>query len=1249
MTQPFDAVEKLKERLRQGIGQPTLEEEDWSNIEGDLRACGYAPVLLRATIDLAKKHGTYHRAVQYLNQLVKMAPDLKVTLTLECARITAERLLEPQHAFDMLYVLLDDGHFDFDVIHRCQRLAITVDPEKRLEVLMRGLRSTNSQAWSPEAFLATARSAVHSALQGQDRSSLAEIQTLLRDRAVGEDILVELEAAVEREVTTSYTLSDISGQGDQADEIIALSQMLGQESVVSGDDLYERIDGIQAQDIKRELLFEAGHHFAHETNNLEEAERFWLEGIRLGEFPDAVASELGRYYAAQKNWERVEWVYVEQLKVAVLPETKARQHVRLGELYVTKHQDHKGAIAHFQQALALIPSHAEARRALGELYASEQMWQAAYELCLHEAGCVDRVEEQCMALNQAAYIAEKRLGDIDSAIQVMRRLIALRGLLSDRLRLMMLLERVEDFASALDVFERMQPTLNSEQGDGIVLNLFMGGLSSEAGVEWLSHDTNAKRLAKVLSASNTDLWQDALEACLSRADGTTRSHFKALLGSNRIAPETQDWHLLWQHIQNGQLADFAEGHIERLLNHVRYQYDVSVILAENAIQQQRAEDIIRFSKCASDFAPTAFLRQSWSLTYLDAMVASGASVATIFEHLEAMLNISENPISIYRYALELALRHGDRDRLKDLLHAAQHDERLHLENAGETLGLAGYEVFLTASETLTAVDEASASSVMKSGIDVEVSFETYEPSEAVLDFQNRITGHIAEGEHEALLETLREFLTHRPLQGLDIEGTLEDVVATLGGEPMLLDFTRKELRTLKSIPLYDGGRFVAEVVERFTDMPQRHDDVHVLIREALDLFRSSEILLEVGRAFTIVSQTGVPVEVMDDSDTEAPGVQEVVRPEIAHRSEILSENKEYIDSEDVRSLKQDISQKDKPKPNERLAPSIKENPPPTESDTQALDNERLESMRQLIEEQLDDSREELGCRVATFWADMLSTSAQKVRETKLLSPELTSPANFVTVCERSAHPSQRHPFGCMMGHISTAFLGLSTSTWIAEHGDTYLRYPSNDSEPFVQTMKRLCELSGFKDFEVWLTRDAGHQGSVIPDHKPIFIVSERLLQQLDAHLPLGIWLIVDLMFGHHLVNARTDAQALYQFGAAVLATCGDDRYAGVEHASREKIRMLLSKGERHRIRSRLKEMPEITIEDAENWLSNRHISKMRVAYIFGQDISWVCRHVLGAQLNNMTPVQLVENEALYHLMRFSLSQDALELKKYDLY
>ncbi|MFH1018050.1 MAG: tetratricopeptide repeat protein [Pseudomonadota bacterium] len=204
------------------------------------------------------------------------------------------------------------------------------------------------------------------------------------------------------------------------------------------------------------VYLKAGELFLRKLNDNKRAEECFLRVLEL-EPENRVSLEfLTDFYRQSNRHEDLLLLLKNQIQLTKEAQPKARLYFEMGRLLERSVRREQEAVASYESALALDPTHEEARRSVADLYRKEQRWADLAKTFMGELEHTrDRLRGARLAKEIASLYAS-RLDQHDKAIEYYTRAWELNNADTDVLRrLIAAYEHLGDLKAALPHYERL--------------------------------------------------------------------------------------------------------------------------------------------------------------------------------------------------------------------------------------------------------------------------------------------------------------------------------------------------------------------------------------------------------------------------------------------------------------------------------------------------------------------------------------------------------------------------------------------------------------------------------------------------------------------------------------------------------------------------------------------------------------------------------------------------------------------------
>jgi tetratricopeptide (TPR) repeat protein len=231
--------------------------------------------------------------------------------------------------------------------------------------------------------------------------------------------------------------------------------------------------------------------------------------------------QMAELYRQTQQWPVYAQVLAKLVEMTEEPTERADALVGMGELQEEQFKQSDRAIAHYREALAAVPAHLGAIRALERIYRAREQWNDLVEVLRRKVGAVSDPDDVLAAKLELAEAYEDRVADKAKAIEQYKRVLeddarnlaALKGL--ERLY-----EHQQLWQDLLEILERQLEVVQNDR-DQVALLVRIAGMWEE---QFLKPERAAERLERVVE-------MDPLQA-------------GALSGLERIYRQARKWHEL---------------------------------------------------------------------------------------------------------------------------------------------------------------------------------------------------------------------------------------------------------------------------------------------------------------------------------------------------------------------------------------------------------------------------------------------------------------------------------------------------------------------------------------------------------------------------------------------------------------------------------------------------------------------------------------------------------------------------------
>ncbi len=414
--------------------------------------------------DLLETAYTQTQAWSKLGELCKFKLDMadspheRAELLRRIADIELEQLDRPVAAASYLGLALKEDPLDLDTQQRYETIALAHGQSAALVELYDGIVSEmDDPIRASELALVAARAALN--LEQLDRATalfgkvldqdphheeaLAALESIARDKNQPEALAEVLRRKVDILYDPAERLSALTelgqvqaslGRIEPAIEALREAWLLDEHDVAVMQQLaklyaeaelfedqaevIERLAALNQDPTQRyALLTQLGQLTSAKLDQPQRAIDAYEQAAQIAPQDTGVLQALERLYDATGDLGRLEDNLAAQRQLAHSPEDQVRVLVRLGELAYKQSQDAERAIAVFQEAFAIDPTHPLIVESLDNLYRQEDRWQDVFNLYYSQ---LERAQEPGRSAELAveiAAISHDRLGDANTAIQ----------------------------------------------------------------------------------------------------------------------------------------------------------------------------------------------------------------------------------------------------------------------------------------------------------------------------------------------------------------------------------------------------------------------------------------------------------------------------------------------------------------------------------------------------------------------------------------------------------------------------------------------------------------------------------------------------------------------------------------------------------------------------------------------------------------------------------------------------------------
>jgi golgin subfamily B member 1 len=320
----------------------------------------------------------------------------------------------------------DDAHRKVELLHRIAELYEDAgsDPNAAFDTFARALQldAANDETQSTITRLAQATRrfgdlavVLETLAESQEDTELASQLTAsaagIYEREVGNvDKAVELYRRV---------LEIDPANLEAAEALQALYQAterFGEMSLI----LQRKSQILDSIDDQKNALYEAARIEEEVLEKKESAIEVFLKVLEVDPEDLTSVDALIRLYLSLSRWQDLLGIYIRKIDLVIDPEEKKLIYYQVGAVYERELGDVQQSIDTYQKVLEIDPDDIEALGRLDVLYQTAENWQELLSVLTHESELAADMTESVGYQYRIAELYEKRLGDIERAVELYR-------------------------------------------------------------------------------------------------------------------------------------------------------------------------------------------------------------------------------------------------------------------------------------------------------------------------------------------------------------------------------------------------------------------------------------------------------------------------------------------------------------------------------------------------------------------------------------------------------------------------------------------------------------------------------------------------------------------------------------------------------------------------------------------------------------------------------------------------------------
>jgi len=535
----------------------------------------------------------------------------------------------------------DDAHRKVELLHRIAELYEDAgnDPNAAFDTFARALRidASNDETQSTMVRLAQAT---------QRFGDLAEVLESLASSQQDVDLASQLTASaagiyerevgnVDRAVELYRRVLEIDPVNLEAAEAL---QALYQATERFGDMaliLQRKAEILDSVEDQKAALYEAARI---EEEILERKDHAISVFLKVLEFdPEDLTSvdALIRLYLNLARWHELLGMYIRKIDLVIDPEEKKLIYYQVGAVYERELGDVQQAIDTYQKVLEIDPDDVEALGRLDVLYQTAENWQELLSVLTHESELAGDPNESVGYQFRIAELYEKKLGDIERAVELYRDIL---GIQTDHEPTLLALEGIKNGEEAPIAAAAVLEPIYDSLGDWqkLISVLEVQAKFSEVAYEKVELIHRIARLYEENLAQHVDAFQT-----YARALTLDSQNEETLSSLERLASVTERWPLL---------ASLYDTEVEKLAEDPSLRVELGLRVAQlYEVQLENIDEAIQRYRNVLDVEP----ENQFALRALDRLYGVSERWNELSAILEREAETAETPDEILEFKYRL--------------------------------------------------------------------------------------------------------------------------------------------------------------------------------------------------------------------------------------------------------------------------------------------------------------------------------------------------------------------------------------------------------------------------------------------------------------------------------------------------------------------------------------------------------------------------------------------------------------------
>jgi tetratricopeptide (TPR) repeat protein len=358
-------------------------------------------------------------------------------------QLTVAEILEPLYeergdfrkligVYEVQVTCADDAHRKVELLHRIAELYEDAgsDPNAAFDTFARALRldASNDETQATIARLAQAT---------QRFGDLAEVLESLASSQDDVELASQLTASAagiyEREVGNVDKAIELYRRVLEIDpvniEAAEALQTLYQATERFGDMsriLQRKAEILDSSEDQKAALYEAARIEEEILDRKDNSISVFLKVLDVDPEDLTSVDSLIRLYLSLSRWQELLGMYIRKIDLLIDPEEKKLIYYQVGAVYERELGDVQQAIDTYQKVLEIDPDDVEALGRLDVLYQTAENWQELLSVLTHESELAGDPTESVGYQFRIAELYERKLGDIERAVELYRDILSIQ-------------------------------------------------------------------------------------------------------------------------------------------------------------------------------------------------------------------------------------------------------------------------------------------------------------------------------------------------------------------------------------------------------------------------------------------------------------------------------------------------------------------------------------------------------------------------------------------------------------------------------------------------------------------------------------------------------------------------------------------------------------------------------------------------------------------------------------------------------